>query len=348
MKKISVLIVDDSPVERELLTYMAQSDPEIQVIGFASNGQEALDLLQKLTPDVIIMDINMPVMDGFEATRRIMSSRPIPIIICSGLYKSGDDYKNFQALDAGALTILEKPKGVTSPQFPAIVKNFTETIKTVSEIKLITRLFSQALPKQQTTFKYIKKLNSRIEAIAIGASLGGPQALQTILSQLPSSITVPIFIVQHIAEEFTPGLISWLQDSTKIPLMIAKDRDIAKPGNIYFAPGNQHLEVHKNNTMRLFNSTNDRDICPSISRLFFSMATTYGSKGLGVILTGMGRDGVDGLLAMKNTGATTVAQSEDNCVMFGMPREAINLDAVTDIIQLKDISTFLSQAMQIK
>jgi two-component system, chemotaxis family, protein-glutamate methylesterase/glutaminase len=339
MKKIKLLIVDDSPVACELLKYVAETDPLIEVIGFASNGLETLEYLKKSLPDVILMDIHMPYMDGFETTRQIMLNRPVPIIICSADYTPKDVQKGFQAIEAGALVILEKPQGPLHPKFRETAKLFVDTIKMVSEIKLITRKLSKAIQKPLAPVQNIQLKN--ISAVAIGASLGGPQALQTIFSELSSKFPIPIFVVQHIAEDFAKGLADWLNRTSALEMLVAENGMKALPSKIYIAPGRSYMEILEGEIIKIVKTSEENE--PAISRLFHSMAKIYGNKGLGIILTGMGRDGVDGLLAMKKKGAITIAQSEEDCVMFGMPKEAASIGAATHITQLKDISSVLNQ-----
>lgn len=346
-RQISVLIVDDSAVACQLLTFILQQDPEINVLGSVSNGLEAIKFLENQAPDVILMDINMPKMNGFETTRHIMRNRPIPIIICSGEYKATDVDMSFKAIEAGALAILEKPKGPQDPNFTFTVKKYIEAIKTVSEVKLVTRLASAELPASDSAAStssgllYAKLKN--VEAVGIGASLGGPQALINLLANLHAPFPVPIFIVQHITAGFTEGLISWLGTASKIPLRQAENNQRARPNTVYFAPSETQMEVMPGGIIKLVPQTSNATSSPSVAHLFKSMAATYKDRSIGVILTGMGRDGVNELLLMKEAGAITVAQSENNCLMFGMPREAISIGAATQVLDLDKIPSFLNQ-----
>lgn len=340
MKKIKLLIVDDSVVACELLKHIAESDPLIEVVGFASNGLQALEYIKQTIPDVILMDIHMPQMNGFETTRQIMLSRPIPIIICSADYTPNDVQKSFQAIEAGALIILEKPKGPLHPKYPETAKLYVDTIKMVSEVKLVTRKFNKIEIQQTQSHPSGVRLNN-IASVAIGASLGGPQALQSIFSLISSKFPLPIFVVQHIAEGFAEGLVDWLKHSSTLEVLVAKNGMKALPSKIYIAPGRAYMEILEDNIIKIIKSPEERG--PTISNLFHSMSKTYEDKGLGIILTGMGRDGVDGLLAMKKKGAITIAQSEEDCIMFGMPKEAVSQGAATHVVHLKDIPSVLNQ-----
>lgn len=335
---IDVLIVDDSPVSCQLLKFVAESDPSIKVIGTCSNGLEAIDFIKSQTPHVILMDIHMPKMDGFQATRVIMSTKPIPIIICSADYSKSDTLKSFRALEAGALAILEKPPGVENKQ---AIKSFLDTIKTVSEVKLITRKISDVAQIAKSPLADLPQ--KPIDAIAIGASLGGPQALQEIFTALPHHLNVPIFITQHIAKDFAEGLATWLKTTTGFNFIVPNEGDAIAPGKIYITPGYSTMELTKAGRIKIIRDIPKEQISSSISTMLKSIAEVYGSRALGIILTGMGRDGVDGLLAMKRKGALTIAQSPDDCLMFGMPKEAIHSGASQLNLNLKEIATYLEK-----
>lgn len=341
---IELLIVDDSPIACKLLKFVAESDPSIKVIGCCSNGLEAIEFLKKGTPDVILMDIHMPILDGFETTRRIMASRPIPIIICSADYNKNDTVKSFQALEAGALAILEKPPAPAHKGFEAAVKSFVDIIKTVSDVKLITRKVTPT-PYIAPQKKELPIPEATFEAIAIGASLGGPQALQTILSMLKAPLSVPVFIAQHIASDFAEGLAVWLKGATGFDCVVPKEGETISAAKVYIAPGCSSMQITKQGRFRIKNDLSEEEISTSISSLFQSVGEVYGSRAIGVILTGMGRDGVDGLLSMKGKGALTIAQSENDCLMFGMPKEAIQSNAASVMLDLKEIPVYLERVL---
>lgn len=341
-KKLRLLIVDDSATSRELLKQIAQTDPQIEVIATLCNGMEAVAYIEKHPPDVVLMDIHMPIMDGFEATRRIMLTKPVPIIICSADYNPKDIQTSFQAIEAGALVILEKPPGPLHPNFRQHAKLYADTIKMVAGVKLITRKSSSILSIQKNKSDSPIRLKS-LSAVAIGASLGGPQALQFIFSKITPSFPLPIFVMQHIAADFAQGLANWLNDTSKLEVIVPKNGDKALPSKIYLAPGESFMEVLKDDTIKIAMIKPGEEKGPTISRLFYSMAKTYGDKGMGIILTGMGRDGVDGLLEMKNRGALTIAQDEEDCVMYGMPKEAAAMGAAVHIVNIKEIPTILNR-----
>lgn len=333
----TVLIVDDSPSARELLTYIINQDPNLEVIGCVENGEKALEFLKFRKPDVITMDIIMPKMDGFETTRRIMAATPIPILIISSSYNPEDVSKSFQAIDAGSLGILKKPMGPTDPEFPIISKKIRETIAGIAGVKLVARRH-RALHVQEKP-----PVTTPIEVVAIGASLGGPQALKVILSQLPASYPLPIFVVQHISEGFVGGFVDWLNETTPLNVKLAEQGYYAQAGDVLIAPDHFHMEIGASRRVTLIRGAPLESICPSIGKLFQSIAKTYGPRSAGLLLTGMGRDGVDELLEMKNRGAITIAQDEEGCTMFGMPREAIAAQAVKHVVPLGGISGMLLQ-----
>lgn len=338
---IRVLIVDDSVVVREHLKHIIESDPDLKVVGMCEDGMEALHWLKSNSADVITMDIIMPIMDGFEVTRKIMESKPVPIVIITSAFKPKDAIQGFRAMEAGALAILEKPLGPTDPLYHQKIAEIITTIKIVKDIKLVRRTGTKngksiSIPKEK-----IADFSEDIEAVVIGASLGGPAALMCILPLLNPSFPVPIFIVQHIVPGFTSGLATWLQSYTNLAVVIPKNGEIAKPGYCYLAPDNCHMIISKGNIIHLEESS-AKGIQPSVGRLFKSAAETYGKKCIGVILTGMGKDGANELLLMKEKGAYTIAQDEKSCVMFGMPAEAIKLGAVSKVLPLEQIPITLN------
>lgn len=341
--KIKILIVDDSKVSRDLLIHIIQQDPDLEVIGQAENAQQTLYALEVLKPDVITIDIEMPGMDGFELTKHIMHTRPTPIVIISSHYTDSDMFKGFKALEAGALAILPKPKGPTDPNFKTQLKKINDSIKMIADIKLITK--KQVLP--QTIVARAEENLRSIKMVCIGSSLGGPQALEKIFSKLTAKFPLPILVVQHISAGFTEGLADWLSKVTPLQVKIAENNETPKPGVIYLAPDNYHMEINSIHNIRLTDEPPLHNTKPSVGKLFLSAAKYCGPKALGIILTGMGNDGAEELLVMKEKGALTIAQDEESCLIFGMPKEAIARGAAKKVLSLTEITHFLLQLAEV-
>jgi two-component system chemotaxis response regulator CheB len=337
-QKIKVLIVEDSIVGQELLTQLINKDPTLKVIHKVKSAEDALIFLETATPDVISIDINLPGMDGYQLTRRIMDSNPIPIVIISGNYSSTDIHKSFKAIEAGAVSILQKPKGPADPQFSKMSDNIRSHLKMASRTK--SRLSNL---KENSLTTHAKKppahiSNTKIQCIAFGGSLGGPKALRTIFAKLPKSFPVPIFVVQHISPGFSKGMVEWLQQGTELGVCLGEDRQKAQPGIIYMAPDRHHMLVDSQNIIHLEPNAKPNEIQPAVAQLFHSVAKAHGSKSIAVILTGMGSDGAKELLLIKEKGAVTIAQDKETSIMFGMPSEAIKLGAATYVTPLEEIA----------
>jgi two-component system chemotaxis response regulator CheB len=341
---IRVLIVEDSAVVRELLNHILGSDPAIHVVGTANNGMEALRAMQGLKPDVVTMDINMPVMDGYEAARRIMETHPAPIVIVSVSVDPCEVATTFLALEAGAVAAVQKPPGIGHPDHEKTAKALVQTVKLMSEVTVVKR-WPIRFPKTSPApvagdWKSVPTGN--IEVIAMGASAGGPHILQAILSRLPVDMIVPILVVQHMAPGFTQGFAEWLMESCKLPVHVAIQGENLKPGQVYIAPGGAHMGIVNGRRVEFSNAAPVDGMRPSVSFLFESVARVYADRAAGILLTGMGRDGAEGLKAMKDEGAVTIAQNEESCLVFGMPGEAIKLGAALHVLPPQEIAAVLS------
>ncbi len=333
-KRIRVLVVEDSPVVRELLVYILGRDPAIQVSGTAADGEEAIEAVTRAKPDVITMDIYMPRMDGLDATRKIMETVPTPIVIVSGSFNRKEVAATFRALEAGALAIVEKPSSIDLPDGEAAANKLVQTVKLMAEVKVVRRwprkeavLATPALPAAAR-----KPLAAEIKMMAIGASTGGPLVLQTILRGLPKNFPIPIAIVQHIASGFTEGFIEWLGQSSGFPAQVAAHGGQLLAGHAYVAPDGFHMKVEAGNRVALSRDGPENGHRPSVSCLFRSVATVFGSGAIGVLLSGMGKDGAKELLLMKEKGAMTIAQDRESAVVPGMPGEAIDLGAAMYVL----------------
>jgi two-component system, chemotaxis family, protein-glutamate methylesterase/glutaminase len=331
---ITVLIVEDSPVARDFLRHILSADPEIQVIGTASDGVAALDAVGRRRPDVITMDIHMPKMDGLEATRKIMETHPTPIVIVSSSMDTDEVTTTFRAIEAGALAAVHRPQGLGHRGHEATARELIQTVKLMSEVKVVRR-WPRPSGRQEmpTSLKagVLRPLKA-LQLVTIGASTGGPPVLQTILSGLPKDFPVPVLIVQHIARGFVQGLVEWLTQSTGFPVRVAADGEQLLPGHAYVAPDEFHMHMSLTQRIALSPDAPENGLRPSVSYLFRSAARLYGPHVIGVLLTGMGKDGAEELKFMKDKGAVTIVQDQDSAVVHGMPGEAIKLDAATYVL----------------
>jgi two-component system chemotaxis response regulator CheB len=329
---IKVLIVDDSQTTLEYLKYLLSLDKEIVITGIADNGREAVELSQRKPPDVILMDIHMPQMDGFEATRIIMERNPAPIVIMSASHNVKDTDVIFRAMEAGAVALANKPRGLDHPDYESSVKELIQTVKLMAEIKVIRRRPivkrkpEEREPRPESLFVKPTVSPAAIRVIAMGASAGGPPVLQAILSRIAKKFPASLLIVQHIACGFVEGLIEWLSQTTDCPIHLATHEETLLPGHIYFAPDNYHMGVGNSGRIVLSKGGSENGSRPSISYLFRSVAEVYGANAVGVLLTGMGRDGADGLKLMRDQGAITIVQDQASSLVHGMAGEAIKLN----------------------
>jgi two-component system chemotaxis response regulator CheB len=334
---IRVLVVEDSPTVRELLLQILRSDPAIQVVGTAETGEEALEAVERTRPDIITMDVHMPRMNGFDATRRIMETRPTPIVIVSGTTDFTDTSKAFRAIESGALAVLQKPPGLGHPDHEHSVAELIRTVKVMSEVKVVRRWPRYRPAEVAAEIPLCKEIRlpaaqSQPKIIAIGASTGGPPVLQTILAGLPMTFPLPVLIVQHIAAGFTEGFAEWLDKSSSLPVHIPADGQSVLPGQAYVAPDGLHMGVDADGCIQLRSDEPENGLRPSVACLFRSVAKAYGQSAVGVLLSGMGKDGARELRSMKEQGAVTIAQDQDTSVVHGMPGEAIKLGGATYVL----------------
>ena len=341
-RKINVLVAEDSTVTRMFLVHLLESDPQIRVIGAVNDGQAALDFVEEKTPDVVLMDIHMPRLDGFEATRRIMETRPVPIVICSATASAKDVVIAFQAMEAGAIACVEKPLGREHGDFEAIAAHLLETVKLMSEVKVVRRAArSHLAPLSAAHTARWQRAPAQIKLIGIGASTGGPPVLQTILAGLPKDFAAPILVVQHIAHGFLAGMAEWLNQTTGLQIHIASYGAIPLPGHVYLAPDDFHMGIGANGHILLTKEEPENHLRPAVSYLFRSLAAAYGPNALGVLLTGMGKDGAAELKLMRDKGAITIAQDRESSVVHGMPGEAIALGGATHVLPADKIADAL-------
>src|SRR4030043_360208 len=347
---IRVLIVDDMVTIRMALRFILESDPELTVAGAVGSGEEAVAFCRKSRPDIITMDINMPGMGGFEAIRQIMSETPCPIVVITGIQSQYLMDVSFKALALGALTVLPKLRGF-SP-YDAEAKNLIQQIKTMAGVKVVRRSLRTESPpaminkagvqpaaplKNNSSFK----LHKAAQLVAISLSTGGPPALQRILSSLSSKFPLPIVVVQHISQGFMFGLASWLSNVTPFRCKLGELGETIKPGTVYLAPDNTHLTFKGTSNLWYDSSEPVDGHRPSATVLFESVAQNFGAKAIGLLLTGMGKDAARGLKAMHDAGAYTIAQDEASSLIFSMPKAAIELNAVKEVLGINQIASRL-------
>ena len=338
-RRIRVLVVEDSLTVRKRLLEVLGDDPELEVVGEAEDGKRGVELCQALRPDVITLDMMMPVMSGLAATEFIMAYCPTPILIVSSSTNRGEVFGTFEALAAGAVDVMEKPRGgETDERWERKVR---ATVKLVSRIKVITHVRARlgraagGAPAAAAIASVLSPEPDR-QLVALGASTGGPGAILRILSGLPGSYPLPILFVLHIGVAFGTAFAEWLGGQTALPVVYASDGAplprVGQPG-VIMAPPDRHLIV-RDGRLRL-TAEAERHFCrPSVDVLFESLARECGERTIACLLTGMGRDGAAGLLAIRQAGGLTMAQDEATSVVFGMPMEAIALGAAARVLPL--------------
>ncbi|KKO18700.1 MAG: chemotaxis response regulator protein-glutamate methylesterase [Candidatus Brocadia sp.] len=353
VKKIKVLIVDDSAVVRKILSAGLSKDHEIEVIGTAADPFIARDKIVNLRPHVVTLDVEMPRMDGISFLQRLMTYYPLPVIMVSSLTQAGCE-TTLKALEIGALDFVAKPSLDISHTLDEIITELAEKIKESAHVKVKKKEYFKDAGNKKTNTLSPKTnhalINSTHKIVAIGASTGGTEALKEVLIHMPSNAP-GILIVQHMPQLFTKSFADRLNSLCSIEVREAKNGDSIIPGLALIAPGNYHMELRRNGA-RYHVITNQappvRRHRPSVEVLFESVAKYAGSNAVGVIMTGMGDDGANGLLKMKEAGAKTIAQDEDSCVVFGMPKEAIKLGAVDTVVPLNKITPSVLSSLEMK
>jgi len=336
---IRVLLAEDSAVTREYLVYLLDQDPVLRVVGTAPNGLEAVKQAEQIKPDIIVMDVHMPVMNGFEATRKIMERVPAPIVMISASLSREETALTFEALSAGALTVVDKPGGLDHPEHAESARRLVQTVKLMAEVKVVRRWPRRERPVPPSPIP--TRPDRKIRLIAIGASTGGPPVLAQILRGLPPDLTVPVLIVQHIAPGFTEGLAEWLGQGTPLGVKVAQPGEAVRSGIVYLAPDRFQMGITKDGRIHLRGGPMADGFCPSASYLFESVAEGYGRSAIGILLTGMGRDGAAGLKRLREAGGATIAQDENTSVVFGMPQEAIRLGAAEYVLSPEQIARLI-------
>ena len=342
---IRVLLVEDSPVTLVILRRILNSSPHIEVVGEARTGLEALELIPNIQPDVICTDLHMPQMDGLELTSEVMTLYPLPILVISAWVQEEDSPHVFQLLEAGALDIFPKPTIGLTTEDKLLNQELINKIQILSGVKVFKKK-RKFLSQEKSLETFSSKPYVKTKIVVIGASTGGPQAINELFAQLPSNFPVPVICVQHICLGFLEGFIDWLSTSCRLPIQIAQLGDIPKPGTIYFPSEQRHLELDDQGRFIYSNLPPLDGHRPSVTVTFKSVAKFYGSATMGILLSGMGRDGAEGMQCIAEAGGLTIAQDEATSVIFGMPKEAIDLGAAKLVLPIHAIAPRLLELLQ--
>lgn len=343
--QLRVLVADDSPTVRLMICRMLESDPSIRIVGTAANGREATEQVTLLKPDIVTMDVEMPVMNGLDAIEHIMAYNPVPILVISSVVDKLHAANAARALGAGAVDVMPKPMPASMQEFETVAQDLRAKIKLLSRVQVITHpkakltTFDEPKPFPATPEKYVvrEQLDS-FRLVAIGSSTGGPQALYNILGTMPPDVNAALLIVQHIAPGFTEGLAEWLSTNCKMRICIGKDGQAIYPGEVIIAPEGSHMIVNSSFKLEMLDQDYPGPHKPAVNVLLESVADIYGSKSVGVILTGMGNDGALGIKAIHDRGGHTIAQDSATSAIFGMANEAIKMGGVDEVLPLPDIS----------
>lgn len=343
MKHVSVMVVEDSPVARELITDALNSDPRLRVICAVDTAEKALRLLPKVAPDVISMDIRLPGMDGVEATRRIMTEQPTPVVVVAADHRTETVSGSMEALRAGALAVMEKPRVESPEAYRAMARRLCDQFVNMSQVKVVRQRFAPepAERRAQAGIAAERKRTSTggraFDIVAIAASTGGPAAVAGLLKAIGPDLAAPILVVQHMAGVFLEGYADWLGSVCRLPAALARDGETPHPGTVRIAPSGHHLILAKGQ-LRLAPESGGRGHVPSADMLFRSVATAAGARAIGILLTGMGNDGAAGLLAMRRAGAHTIAQDQATSAVYGMPGAAAALGAASEQLPIGAIA----------
>ena len=346
--KIRVLVVDDSALMRQFLSDILNADPRIEVAGTARDGRDALAQIKTLKPDIVTMDVEMPNMDGLKALEEIMRTNPLPVIMVSSMTQEGAEV-TLKALAAGCVDFIGKPSGTISLNIKNIGQELIEKVIAASTAHVRTSgLFGTPAKPAKTLpiasdFRRMTpppSISGRKDIVAIASSTGGPMALSDVIPKLPKNFPVPIVITQHMPKEFTPSFAKRLNDTSQVEVVEGFDGLTLKPGRVVIAPGGSHLIVKRRGGVAVCGLSDAPPVLsvkPAANIMFLSVADEYGGNVLGVILTGMGRDGTDGAVALKRKGAYIIAESQKTCVVYGMPKSAVDAGVVDEVLPLNDI-----------
>lgn len=333
---VDVFLVDDSPLALEVLKRIIESIPDFRVVYAATDGEEAVKFIPQFKPDLVCLDYFMPKLNGVQLVHQILEKYPVPILVISGVISDEKSKEIFDVLEAGAVDFIPKPSSYSPTSDSA--KKLIEKIRLLSRVKVIKKLKRIV---HAIDIDMDKRRGASYDVVIIGSSIGGPVALHSILSNLPKNFPVPIIIVQHISPGFLTPFIDWLKGNCHFTCKIMSDNEKLEPGVLYFTPEGKNLKINDQNELYLDHCGSRELHCPNINIAMKSIAQKYKHKSIGVLLTGMGADGALGMEAIHQSGGVTIAQSEASCIVFGMPKEAIERKAVTRVLNINDIAPYL-------
>lgn len=340
MKPISVLVVDDSAFMRKLIKDFLSEDPRITVLDTARNGQEAIEKTIRLKPDVVTMDVEMPVLNGIEAVRGIMNSFPVPIIMLSSTTKAGAE-NTILAMEAGAIDVIAKPSGAISLDLHKVKKLLIEKVIASSKAKITYLKGSYEKQDLKERLEPIRS-NNLSKLVLIGTSTGGPRALQEVITKLPADLNVPVVVVQHMPAGFTKSLADRLDSLSRVRVKEAEHREPLENGTVYIAPGGYHLRLNEKMGRPIITLDKERPIGghrPAVNVLFSSAAKLKNYQKIAVIMTGMGSDGTLGIIELKESAETIViTEAEESCIVYGMPKAAVLTKKVDAVVHLEFIA----------
>ncbi|WP_461656190.1 chemotaxis-specific protein-glutamate methyltransferase CheB [Methylorubrum aminovorans] len=351
--RVRVLVVEDSLVVRILLTHIIGRDPRLELAGAVESGEAALAAIETVRPDVISMDIRLPGIDGLETTRRIMASRPTPIVVIADSVEDSSLKISMNALRAGALSVVEKPVATTNDGYEAVAGQICTQLRIMAAVPVIRRRpigaeWSARKAAPAPELPLLSEPGAAPSVLAVAASTGGPPALAKVIGGLAADFPLPVLLVQHMGAAFMDGFASWLDGVVPLAVGVARDGQTIQPGHVYVAPGDRHLELGASGMLRVSDAAPVGGQRPAATVLFRSVARQAGAQGIGVLLTGMGEDGAQGLLDMRKAGAATVAEHESSAVVYGMPAAAVRLNAAARVLPVDQVAPHLVRLAQRK
>jgi two-component system, chemotaxis family, protein-glutamate methylesterase/glutaminase len=333
LKKIKVLVVDDSALMRKIISDMVNMESDMEVVDIARNGQDMLDKISKYNPNVVTLDVEMPIMDGITALKELKRKNyNIPVIMLSSVSQRGTAL-TMDCLESGAFDFISKPSGSISLDINKVKDELVAKIRLAFEKESTVPTVTERIQPVR------KNLTNKVDAVVIGASTGGPKALYSVITNLPEKLGVPVFIVQHMPVGFTKAFADRLNSNSKIRVVEASDGMPVEKDVVYIAPGGYHMEVHGDKKIHLNTEPTIWGVRPAVDKLFFSASKVYGSHLLSVVLTGMGKDGAQGTVEVKKSGGVTISEDKSTCTIYGMPKATYETGMVDLVIPLDEVAT---------